>query len=187
MKKSLHGFEFDDNFKNAIILAGKIHDVGKIRLEFQEILGNDDPKELLAKSKSNNRIRSKSTYRHEFGSILDIENDGAEETKDKKFGEFLSECKKEFKGLNDDKKDIVLHLVASHHGYARPHFENNILDKSYKDNTIEKTCYDVIGRYDRLQKKYGIWGLAYLESFLIVADRRISSGDIQQDQQKEIK
>ena len=45
-----------------------------------------------------------STYRHEFGSLLDLEDND------------------ELLDLNQDQKDLVLHLIAAHHGRGRPHF-----------------------------------------------------------------
>src|SRR5262249_17255300 len=44
-------------------------------------------------------------YRHELGSI------------------FEADCNSEIRQLPDVQRDLVLHLIAAHHGWARPHFE----------------------------------------------------------------
>jgi CRISPR-associated endonuclease/helicase Cas3 len=64
----------------------------------------------------------------------------------------------EFQTLNQEMQDLVLHLIAAHHGRARP-----LPD-------VEALARNTPRRFARLQRKYGRWGLAYLESLLRAAD-----------------
>ncbi len=91
-----------------------------------------------------------------------------------------------FKGVGDP--DLVLHLILSHHGYARPFFpyfdDSNPADFEFELKGKRLTCKGnpclhridsgVASRYWRLVRKYGWWGLAYLEAMLRIADHRQS-------------
>jgi CRISPR-associated endonuclease/helicase Cas3 len=65
----------------------------------------------------------------------------------------------------------VLHLIAVHHGRGRPHFpEDEAFDPSYSPAEADAMAAAVPQRFARLQRQYGRWGLAYLESILRAAD-----------------
>jgi CRISPR-associated endonuclease/helicase Cas3 len=103
------------------------------------------------------------SYRHEFGSLVDV-LDNAQA--------YLCE----FKALSDDMQDVVLHLIAVHHGFGRPHFPtDNAFDPEPKRANVEQIATEVPRRFARLQRKYGRWGLAYLESLLRAADYAASA------------
>lgn len=143
--------QLSDELRNAVILAARFHDLGKRRPLFQRILGNMNTEVLLAKS--GKPFRLKEDYRHEFGSLLNVENEP------------------EFSRLSDDMKDLVLHLIAAHHGRGRPHFSaDEAFDPDPKGKDVSIIAGQVPGRFARLQRKYGRWGLAYLESLLRAAD-----------------
>jgi CRISPR-associated endonuclease/helicase Cas3 len=73
-------------------------------------------------------------------------------------------------------KDLVLHLIAAHHGRGRPHFPlDEVLEPEPKGKDITKIASNVPQRFARLQRKYGRWGLAYLESLLRAADYAASA------------
>jgi len=92
-------------------------------------------------------------YRHEFGSILDMQGEPS------------------FRRLSEEAKDLVLHLIATHHGRARPHFNSReCLDDKHPTVTIRDFAIEVPRRFARLQRKFGRWGLAYLESLVRTAD-----------------
>lgn len=143
----------DEGLKQAIVTAAKLHDHGKRRRLFQQVLGNGKyPDRILAKSgKTGGRV--KETYRHEFGSLLDVE-----------------------KELSGEHRDLILHLIAAHHGRARPHFPlEEAFDPERPQADAERLAADVPRRFARLQRKYGRWGLAYLESLLRAADYAASA------------
>jgi CRISPR-associated endonuclease/helicase Cas3 len=64
-----------------------------------------------------------------------------------------------------------LHLIAVHHGRARPHF---LLEEGFDPERplpdVNRVATEVPQRFARLQRRYGRWGLAYLESLLRAAD-----------------
>lgn len=140
-----------DELKNALKVAATYHDHGKRRELFQYALGNRDPKVWLAKS-GKKGFRVPEQYRHEFGSLFDIE----QELESLKFGDY---------------QDLVLHLIAAHHGYARPHFPSEAaFDPDRSQSEAERIASEVPRRFARLQRQYGRWGLAYLESLLRASD-----------------
>jgi CRISPR-associated endonuclease/helicase Cas3 len=91
-------------------------------------------------------------FRHEFASLL------------------RASAELSTSGIDSDVLDLVLHLVASHHGYGRPCFESKAFDKARSLCDQEKIALDAVKRFAALQKCYGAWGLAYLESILRAAD-----------------
>jgi CRISPR-associated endonuclease/helicase Cas3 len=63
-----------------------------------------------------------------------------------------------------------------HHGFGRPHFpEEHAFDPEPKGASPEQIAAEVPRRFGRLQRKYGRWGLAYLESLLRAADYAASA------------
>jgi CRISPR-associated endonuclease/helicase Cas3 len=143
----------------AVVLAAKWHDLGKRRSVWQRSIGNSGPNVPLAKSANKPWVEI-ADYRHEFGSLLDIADDP------------------EFRALTPEVRDLVLHFIASHHGRARPHFPaNEVFDPEYLEQYALETACEVPRRYAQLQRKYGRWGLAYLESLVRVADALASENN----------
>jgi len=146
----------------SVILAASWHDKGKDRQMWQISIGNTAyPDIVLAKSAQKMLPFQLNHYRHEFGSILDVCNPSQTP---------------EFESLPEEVKDLLLHLIAAHHGRARPHFP---IDESYDpnldwDTDASELALETPRRYARLQRKYGRWGLAYLESLVRAADRAAS-------------
>jgi CRISPR-associated endonuclease/helicase Cas3 len=139
--------------KDALVSAARWHDRGKDRRVWQRFAQNDNGAEPLAKSTRYLHGRALGGYRHEFGSVLDAAADAA------------------FDKLNDGAKDLVVHLVAAHHGWARPHFEARAYDnEEFTTAQNEAAVVEVMRRFGRLQQRFGRWGLAWLESLLRCAD-----------------
>ena len=153
-----------------LALAARLHDVGKADPRFQLWMHGGNPwavgLPLLAKS-DKTRARS-SGCRHELLSVRLIENSGLLES------------------AHD--KDLVLHLVASHHGHCRPFapvvdnnnpvlVEETILGipmSACTDTRLERLDSGVPERFWRLTRRYGWWGLAWLEALMRLADHRRS-------------
>jgi CRISPR-associated endonuclease/helicase Cas3 len=143
--------------RGALARAGRAHDLGKQRRVWQRSIKNfTDPP--LAKGPM--QPSELGHYRHELGSL----HDG------------------DFSGLSEEAKDLALHVVAAHHGRARPHFPViESYDPEVKDDVVAALVREVPLRFDRLQQRYGRWGLAWLESILRAADV-LGSEDQEADQ-----
>lgn len=136
--------------RGALIAAARWHDKGKDRAVWQRYARNAGGTECLAKAKSYLHPRALGGYRHEFGSLLDALNNA------------------ELQQLPEH--DLVLHLIAAHHGWSRPHFEPRSFDSSCTTAANSEAFAEVIRRFGQLQRSYGRWGLAWLESLVRCAD-----------------
>jgi CRISPR-associated endonuclease/helicase Cas3 len=69
--------------------------------------------------------------------------------------------------------DLTLHLVASHHGWARPCWRDKAYDRDCLRES-EQAAFDATRRFAHLQRDFGAWGLAYLEAVFKAADAIVS-------------
>ena len=90
-------------------------------------------------------------YRHEFGSLLMADS----------------------RDLPADTRDLILHLIAAHHGNARPLITTAGCEE-LPPSALESMAGAAALRYIRLQRRYGIWGLAWREAILRAADQSAS-------------
>jgi CRISPR-associated endonuclease/helicase Cas3 len=166
--------------RKTVIRAAGLHDVGKADPRFQAWLRGGNPvrpDELLAKSRRSGpnraaleRARQVAGYpkggRHELLSVKLIEDGG---------------------GTADYDGDLLLHLVASHHGRCRP-FAPVIADdapvqfcyegrKTSTAHRLERAGSGVCERFWRLTRRYGWYGLAYLEAVVRLADHKESEAE----------
>jgi len=154
----------EPNLGRCLVVAARLHDLGKNRAPWQRNLGNLDydasnPATIFAKSCRKMRPRNVAEYyRHEFGSLLDAERHP------------------EFNSLTETEREITLHLVAAHHGRARPHFPVEESFDTSGNTAATVVAADTPRRFAQLQKRFGRWGLAWLESLLRAADYAASSG-----------
>ena len=125
--------------------GGHGHDRGKDRIWWQQAAGNYSAETLAKCYGRRAQWKLLRGYRHEFGSLLELIEGGQ----------------------NDD---LVLHLVASHHGRARPDFDTAAFDRRYSLAINEQARIEAQLRFERLQRQFGWWGLAYLEALLKCAD-----------------
>lgn len=135
--------------------AGEMHDAGKSRVCWQRAIGNSDLVRPLAKSghaRFNALING--GYRHEFGSLIDA-------------GKSLEQ---------NGEQELILHLVASHHGHARPHYNQRGFDKEAALNVCQQAGLEAMRRFGFLQAHYGWWGLAWVEAAMKAADIIVSAG-----------
>lgn len=141
--------------------AGVRHDLGKARDWWQKAIGNFTA-EYFAKSDNDSFDHGfNQGYRHEFGSLVESLEDAA---------------------LQDHPhRDLILHLIAAHHGYARPYFPERAFDRRQPKPLNQQIAHETLLRFERLQRHYGWWQLAYLEAVLKAADalasRAFSQGE----------
>lgn len=93
-------------------------------------------------------------YRHEFGSLLRLQDSPELET------------------VPAELRDLLLHLIAAHHGNARPLISTKNCEGTAAD--LEACALEAALRFERLQKQWGPWGLAWWESLLRAADQTAS-------------
>jgi CRISPR-associated endonuclease/helicase Cas3 len=144
---------------HALEIAARLHDEGKRVPRWQRAFNADRaPRGIerpLAKTRGPFNRQMLDGYRHEFGSLPRVE------------------CDPEFIGLPSDLQDLVLHIVAAHHGGARPVISTKACDDA-PPSALEARARDVALRFARLQKTWGPWGLAWWESLLRAADQQAS-------------
>lgn len=132
--------------QKALASAGRAHDLGKRRRVWQNSIKRKVGPPL---AKGPMQPAELGHYRHELGSL----HDG------------------DYSGLSEEAKDLALHAIAAHHGRARPHFPAvECYDPELRDDLVVALVREVPIRFDRLQRRYGRWGLAWLESVLRAAD-----------------
>ena len=158
-------------------LAGRLHDLGKVDRRFQEQLVGGDRVDIemlaepLAKSLPGARRvrRYPRGMRHEVASVA------------------MAESNPHILASAHD-RDLVLHLIGTHHGYSRPlppiieDGENQTLSYTFDGIAIEtqldlpesSLALDMADRFWRLVERYGYYGLAWLEAILRLADHRQS-------------
>lgn len=141
----------------ALALAAQHHDLGKgwdyADGRWQKAVGNTDADEAWAKTFNNvPNWRLLDGYRHEFGSLLAALKSEAVQQPD------------------EQTRDLALHLVATHHGRGRSHFDLSAMKTPLDNLPGELKPAEIARRFDRLQRRYGHWGLAWLESLLMAAD-----------------
>ena len=74
-------------------------------------------------------------------------------------------------------RDLTLHLVAAHHGHARPGFaERRHWGNAGPDTDLAPAARRVERRFDDLQRRLGPWELAWLEAIVKAADAWVSAG-----------
>jgi CRISPR-associated endonuclease/helicase Cas3 len=188
-----------------VALAAWLHDIGKIDRRFQLMLrgGNEidfyKDNTPLAKSgmlpgarEAHRFAQRKSGYppgaRHEVQSLAMLEG---------RLGA-LHERLEKLDSKREPDIDLVLHLVASHHGYCRP-FAPVVIDEAPVDISLTGHASKVFGAVDfpaitsrhelhrldapiadrfwRLIAKYGWQELCWLEAILRLADHRASEDE----------
>lgn len=130
----------------ALTYAAWWHDMGKQAEIWQQYANNAPGCEPLAKSKKYGNPRSLGGYRHEFGSLVRAIID---------------------EGVDNE---LALHLIATHHGWGRPYFRENAYDRERFPSKSREIEADARRRFGQLQRRYGRWTLAWLESILRCAD-----------------
>ncbi|PIE24293.1 MAG: type I-U CRISPR-associated helicase/endonuclease Cas3 [Planctomycetota bacterium] len=138
-----------------LTLAARLHDEGKRMKNWQMAFRAPDAKHAYAKTAGPINQQLLGGYRHEFGSLPYAAKDP------------------ELAALDDSARDLVLHLIASHHGFARPIIRSSG-DPDSPPSALKKRAREVALRFVRVQASLGPWGLAWWEALVRSADQQAS-------------
>jgi CRISPR-associated endonuclease/helicase Cas3 len=137
-----------------LALAARLHDEGKRAARWQRAFRAPTDGDY-AKTEGPIDYRLLDGYRHELGSLLRVEKD------------------ERIQRLSEDRRDLVLHLIAAHHGFARPVIGMSGCEDA-PPSALEEKAAEIARRFARLQDRWGPWGLAWLEALLRAADQQAS-------------
>ncbi len=145
--------------RTMLVAAARHHDDGKATRRWQRAFGAPaDWRGGGSYAKTTgpvDRLRLNG-FRHEFKSTLDAEENG-------------------LAGLDrdDPRFMLALHLIAAHHGLARPAIGIDGHD-GLPPSAAEAGAHAIAVRFARLQRQWGPWGLAWWEALLRAADQAAS-------------
>lgn len=143
-----------EGHEEVLAVAARLHDEGKRSKRWQRAFRAPSDGDY-AKTRGPVNHAALNGYRHEFASL-------GVALKDQRLLQ-----------LPDNLQDLVLHLIAAHHGFARPTIRTDGCDDG-PSSALEGRARDVALRFSRVQKHWGPWGLAWLESLLRAADQQVS-------------
>lgn len=141
-------------YEEVLARAARLHDEGKRSMRWQRAF-NAPVDGVYAKTEGPINQGLLDGYRHELGSVLRVGK-----------GERLGD-------LEEEERDLVLHLIAAHHGFARPVIGTGACEDGPPSVLGEKAT-EIALRFARLQKRWGPWGLAWWEALLRAADQLAS-------------
>ena len=177
------GCGLPDQLVEAVACAGSLHDIGKADPRFQSM--------LLGDKRSGNKYYAKSAKypkTRDARKAARIEAGYPEGRPHPMLSVRLAESAPGLLPDDEEIRDLALHLIGSHHGHCRPfapiiHDEQSVhvefmLDGHLMEWTgstgLERLDSGAADRYWSLVRRYGWWGLAWLESFVRLADWRRS-------------
>jgi CRISPR-associated endonuclease/helicase Cas3 len=141
-------------YENILALAARLHDEGKRSPRWQRAF--NAPKDgVYAKTEGPINQGLLDGYRHELGSVLQVESDAR------------------LAGLPEEHRDLVLHLITTHHGFARPVIGTSGCEDA-PPSVLDEKAAEIALRFARLQARWGPWGLAWWEALLRAADQLAS-------------
>lgn len=145
-KRITNNLNLPAGISEAVVASARFHDVGKEDEHWQRCMRV--AKEDMPLAKTGKRIKPlpMGGFRHELASVI--------------------KCNTEKDISGHEERDLILHLIAAHHGWARPCFRPNALTKEDSTGEMVRTMQ----RYANLQDKFGAWGLAWLEGLVRGAD-----------------
>ena len=136
---------------DALFVAARLHDEGKAAERWQSAMNAPREGRPYAKTRGGGNWRLLEGYAHEFGSLVAAEQ----------------------ADLPEATRDLILHLIAAHHGHGRPLIPFAGCEDE-PPSKLEATAGAAALRFARLQNRYGPWGLAWREAILRAADQGAS-------------
>lgn len=155
IKKIANTLNLCDDLQMCLALAAGMHDEGKRSTRWQLAFNARRDGQVYAKTRGPVNIQRLAGYRHEFGSLEYVERGDR------------------FANLLADQQQLVRHLVAAHHGRARPGLDADGCDDAPPSAHRAKVQQIALDFAD-LQRRWGPWGLAWLEALVRAADQQAS-------------
>ena len=147
-----------DTYQSVLEWAAQVHDEGKRSWRWQRAFNAPvGARDAYAKAPGPINFSLLDGYRHELGSLLRLEANDHHPLRD----------------LPENLRDLALHLVAAHHGFARPVIPLTGCDDA-PPSALEAQATDIALRFARLNTYWSPWALAWWESLLRSADQRAS-------------
>ncbi|HET8540541.1 MAG TPA: type I-U CRISPR-associated helicase/endonuclease Cas3 [Anaeromyxobacter sp.] len=169
-----------------VALSGRLHDVGKADPRFQRWLhGGDEIAAALSELRAKSGMRSR-RLRERAREIAGYPKGARHEMLS------FAMIAREVDALGARDPDLVLHLVASHHGFCRPfapvfdepddvlaEVDGGVANRALRASTadgarVSRLDSGISERYWSLLRRFGWLGLPYLEAILRLADHRRS-------------
>jgi CRISPR-associated endonuclease/helicase Cas3 len=144
--------DIPEPYRGMLIAVAACHDAGKARELWQNAMRAPRNGRPYAKTKGGGDPKALGGYRHEFGSLADVASNSV------------------INALPADVRDLALHLIASHHGHARPAIAAIEPDAPPSAPATLALARESALRFARLQRRWGPWGLAWWETLLRAAD-----------------
>jgi CRISPR-associated endonuclease/helicase Cas3 len=141
-------------YEEMLAAATRLHDEGKRARRWQRAF-NAAQDGIYAKTKGPINYALLDGYRHELGSLP------------------LAEKDSRIQNLPAELRELALHLIAAHHGFARPVIGTRACEDALP-SVVEERAREVALRFARLQRRWGPWGLAWWEALLRAADQQAS-------------
>jgi CRISPR-associated endonuclease/helicase Cas3 len=145
----------DKKYEDLLALAARLHDEGKDTTRWQRAFKAPIDGRPYAKTMGPIDFDILDGYRHELGSLPYLETHA------------------DFKQLSADDQELALHLIATHHGFARPVIGTSGCDDA-PPSLVDNRARAVALRFARLSRRWGPWGLAWWEALLRAADQTAS-------------
>jgi CRISPR-associated endonuclease/helicase Cas3 len=134
-------------------LAALLHDEGKKARRWQQAFRAPSDG-IYAKTTSRPNLGILDHYRHELGSLP------------------YAERHERVQALDAPLRELCLHLIAAHHGNARPLLRTDSAEEP--PVRLVRRAQEIALRFAELEKRWGPWGLAWWEALLRAADQQAS-------------
>jgi CRISPR-associated endonuclease/helicase Cas3 len=140
-------------YARMLAVAARLHDEGKRARRWQQAF-RAPPDGVYAKTTSRPSLAILDHYRHELGSLP------------------YAERSERVLALEAPLRELCLHLIASHHGSARPMLRTDGAEEP--PTRLVRRAEAIALRFVQLEKAWGPWGLAWWEALLRAADQQAS-------------
>jgi CRISPR-associated endonuclease/helicase Cas3 len=141
----------DEPVRSAVLEAAGNHDVGKDYPWWQRAVGRSGKPAVAKSGQARFDHAINRGYRHEVGSVANLQKDAS------------------IASMDPCGSDLCLHLIAAHHGHARPGFRTQAAGPILT-SALHKAIEATPARFARVQATHGWWALAWLEALVKAAD-----------------